>query len=220
MAQTTDWLIQRAFLHANRKTTMPVGAKYDALLAIADSVQKMWSTEPDVEWDSLYSLETIGTVSATDTFDLPDEIAYISKSEDDPIRVTNGTSTTTYKLVKPNQLYRYKDAQVCAQIGRTLKFATAFTSTSSTLGYDIQVPAILAVDEITSGTDETQVDDPMWMVYMMAAEFDRNDIIKVNQYDNLLALADQSMQRMKNANSGQLAEISTGGWSAEGESWV
>jgi hypothetical protein len=221
MAQTVNWAIQKAFLHSNRKAIAPAEgtSKYEALLDIADSMQKLWASEPGIEWDSLYTLETIGTISATDTFDLPDEINYISKSEDDPIRVTNGTSTTTYKLVKPNQLYKYNGANVCAQIGRTLKFSSAFTSSSSTLGYNIQVPAILYTEDITSGTDEIQVDDPMWLAYMMAAEFSRNDAVKQNQYDNLLGLADQCMQRMISANSGSLDEVSMN-FQAQGESWV
>lgn len=218
MAQSVSWAIQKAFLHSNRKSTAPaVGtSKYEALLDIADSMQKLWASEPSVEWDSLYSLETIGTVSATDTFDLPDEVNFISKSEDDPIRV----GTTAYKLVKPNQLYKYQDANVCAQIGRTLKFSKAFTSDSAHIGESIQVPALLYTEDITSGNDEIQVDDPMWLAYMMAAEFSRNDVVKQGQYDNLLALADQCMQRMISANSGSLNEITTGGWSAAGESWT
>jgi hypothetical protein len=221
MSQTVEWAIQKAFLHSNRKATPPASgtSKYEALLDIADSMQKMWASEPATEWDSLYSLETIGTVSATDTFDLPDEVNYISKSEDDPIRITNGTSTTTYKLVKPNQLYKFQGSNVCAQIGRTLKFSTAFTSSSSVLGYDITVPSILYTDDITTGTDEIQVTDPMWLAYMMAADFCRNDVVKQNQYDNLLALADQCMQKMIADNSGSLNEIPMT-WAAQGESWV
>lgn len=217
MAQTVDWAIQKAFLHSNRKATAPAAgtSKYEALLDIADSMQKMWASEPSTEWDSLYSLETIGTVSATDTFDLPDEINYISKSEDDPIRI----GTVAYKLVKPNQLYKYQGSNVCAQIGRTLKFSSAFASDSSLIGESILVPSILYTDDITVGTNEIQVDDPMWLAYMMAAEFSRNDVVKQGQYDNLLALADQCMQRMIAANSGSLNEVSTS-WQAAGESWV
>lgn len=217
MAQTVNWAIQKAFLHSNRKATAPAEgtSKYEAFLDIADSMSKMWASEPSVEWDSLYSLETIGTVSATDTFDLPDEVNYISKSEDDPIRV----GTTAYKLVKPNQLYKYQDSNVCAQIGRTLKFAKAFTSDSAHIGESIQVPSILYTEDLTSGTDEIQVDDPMWLVYMMAAEFARNDSVKQDQYDNLLALANQCMERMIAANSGSLNEVSMN-FNAAGESWT
>jgi hypothetical protein len=69
---TVDQAITKAFLHAQRKPTAPaVGTtKYNALLAIADSMQKLWATEPDVEWDSLYQPgPTLAvTVTATDTF--------------------------------------------------------------------------------------------------------------------------------------------------------
>lgn len=217
MAQTVAWAIQKAFLHSNRKATPPAAgtSKYEALLDIADSMQKLWASEPGIEWDSLYSLETIGTVSATDTFTLPATINYISKSEDDPIRV----GATPYKLVKPNQLYKYQGADVCAQIGRTLKFAKAFASDSAHIGEDIHVPAILYTADLTLGTSNIQVDDPMWLAYMMAAEFVRNDVVKQGQYDNLLSLADQCMQRMISANSGSLNEVGMN-FQAAGESWT
>lgn len=221
MAQNVAWAIQKAFLHAQRKADAPAAgtSKYDVLLAQADSMQKIWEIEPGVEWDSRYSLETIGTVSATDTFELPDEVRTISKNPDNPILLTNGTSTTTYTLVKPGQLYKHRNSKVCAQIGRNLVFPEAFTSDSSVFGYSIKVPALLYVDDIASENDDIQVDDPMWLAYMMAAEFVRNDVVKANQYDNLLALADQHMQAMKAANSGHLEEFPGGAAWIAGEEW-
>lgn len=221
MAKTVAWTIQKAFLHAQRKATPPAAgtSKYEALLGIADSMQHMWQDEDGVDWNSLYSLETISTVTATDTFDLPDEVNYILKDEDSPILVTNGTSTTAYKLVTARQLYRNQDSDACAQIGRTLVFSRAFTSTSSQLGYSIKVPAILYTEDITSENDEVQVDDPMWLAYMMAAEFNRGDVVKRDTYDQLLALADACMVKMKNANQGSHELVTSGGWSAEGETW-
>jgi hypothetical protein len=183
-------------------------------------MQHMWADEDGVDWNSLYSLETIGTVTATDTFDLPDEVNYILKDEDSPILVTNGTSTTTFKLVSARQLYQTKDSDACAQIGRTLVFSRPFTSSSSTLGYSIKVPAILYVEDITSETDEVQVEDPMWLAYMMAAEFNRGDIVKRDTYDQLLALAESCMTKMKTSNAGSVETVTSGGWSAQGESWT
>lgn len=221
MARSVSWVIQKAFLHAQRKSTPPaVGtSKYEALFDIADSMQQLWQDEDGVDWNSLYSLETIGTVSATDTFDLPDEINYITKDEENPVIVTNGSAIKTFKLVTAKQLYKYRNSDVCAQIGRTLVFSRPFTSTSSELGYDIKVPAILYVEDITSATDEVQVDDPMWLAYMMAAEFNRADTTKSNTYDDLIALADVCMTKMRNANSGSYEMVTSGGWSAEGETW-
>lgn len=216
MSMTADQVITRAFLHAQRKATPPaVGTpKYNALLAIVDSMQKLWADEPDIDWDSLYQLKTLAvTASATDTFAIDATIDYLAKNELDPIRI----GTKTFKLVRPKQLYQYKESDVCAQIGGSLKFSK--TLDSSLTGLSIQVPAIMKVDDITVGSNIVQVDDPTWLVYASAAEFNRNDLVKVSQYDNLLALADQVMQKMKNKNSGSIEEVAMT-WTPEGESWV
>lgn len=217
---TIDAAIAKAFLHAQRKATPPAEgtSKYNALLGIADSMQKLWAIEPDTEWTSLYELVSIGTVTATDTFDLDDSINYISKREGDYVLVTNGTSTTEYRLVTPNQLYENRFSAAVARIGNTLKFSKAFAATDSVFGYTIKVPAIVYPDDITVGTQEVQVDDPMWLCYMMAAEFVRNSVEKQGQYDNLLALADQCMQRMKQNNGGQYDAIVTTAF-VTGEDW-
>lgn len=217
MSRTASYIITKAYLAAQRKATPPAAGttKYNALLGIVDSMQQLWAAEPDVEWNSLYSLVTIGTVSATDTFDLDDTINYISKREGDYVLLTNGTNTTTVRLVSPNQLYENRYVNACAQIGLTLKFSKAFLSTDSTFGYSIKVPAILYPDDITVGTNTVQVDDPMWLTYMTAADFVKADTQKSVLYDKLLALADQHMQRMKQNNGGQYESVSTN-WRPEG----
>jgi hypothetical protein len=224
MAQTVDWAIQKAFLLAQRKAIPPIigTTKYQVLLDLADTLQKMWAAEPGIEWDSLYTLESIGTTSSTDSYSLPDELDYISKNEADPVRLVSpdGTVTKEYRLIRPNQLYRHRNECVCAQIDTTLKFAKPFSATDVDYGYTINVPGILYVNDITKGSDEIQVYDPMWLAYMMAAEFCRNDVVKVGQYGNLINYAAQAMERMKNANSGQLDEVELGSnWTA-GVNWT
>lgn len=219
---TVDQAITKAFLHAQRKPVPPTAGttKYNALLGIADSMQKLWAAEPDVEWGSLYSQVTLAAlVTATDTIALDSTIDKISQTDGDPIQITNGVNTTRYTVVMPNQLDRYRNVCAVAKLGRNLKFSKAFTSTSSLLGYSIKVPAITYVADITAGANTVAVDDPMWLVYMMAAEFCRNDVVKQNQYDNLLALADEHMQRMKQANGGQIDVVATP-WTPAGESWI
>ena len=220
MAQKVSWIIQKAFLESKRKATAPaIGTtKYNALLGLVDTEQKAWESEPDTEWDSLYSLVTIGTVTATDTFDLDDTINYISKREGDYVLVTNGTNTIPYQVVRPNQLYSLRSTNACAQIGRTLKFSKAFVSTDSAFGYSIKIPSILYVDDITLGTQFVQCDDSLYLVYAVAATFCANDTVKAVLYDKLLAKAGQRMERMKQANSGQNEVIATP-WSPEGITW-
>jgi hypothetical protein len=212
--------ITKAFLHAQRKATPPAAGttKYEALLAIADSMQKMWAAEPDVEWNSLYELVNIGNVTATDEFDLDDSIDTISKREGDFILLKSGTLTTTVKIITPNQLYEYRYQLAAARVGSTLKFSTPFVSTDSTIGYSINVPSIVYPSDITAATNTIQVDDPMWLVYMMAAEFCRTDTVKGAQYDNLLQMADLHMQKMKAANGGQNDAVILN-WQPDGISW-
>lgn len=221
MSMTIDQAITRAYVHALRKPVGPNSGstKYNALLAIADSMTKLWAMEPSVEWSSLYSLVTLTpTVTATDTFAIDATINDISNREGDYVLLTNGTNTQRVILVSPDQLYQYKDQIAAAKIGSNLKFSKAFVATDSVFGYNIKVPALLYPTDITAGSQTVQVDDPMWLVYMMAAEFCRNDVVKQGQYDNLLALAEQSMEKMKQTNGGQMAEVATP-WTPAGAEW-
>lgn len=222
MSRTADWVIQKAFLHANRKATPPNSGtpKYNALLGIVDSMQKLWADEPEVDgWDSLYSpAQLAATVTATDTFALTSTIQRLSKRQGDYIRVTNGTNTVPFKIITAKQLYEYRYQNAVAQIGRNLKFSRAFTADSSMLGYNIVVPCFLYPDDIDSGTDVTQVDNPMWLAYMSAEEFIRNDLVRRNTKNDLLQLAANVMEKMIDDNDGQEDTVSTN-WQPEGETW-
>lgn len=223
MSRSADWVIAKAYLKANRKATPPTSgsSKYEALLDIVDSMQKQWADEEGIDWNSLFELTTlVPLITETDTFALPATVDYISKRSDDYILVTDGTSTKTFSLIQANQLYKFRDQDACAQVGRNLVFSRAFTSTSPELGYSIKVPAYNWVDDIEDGTDIVQVDRPMWLAYASAAEFVRNDIVKSSQYDNLLALAEQVMNKMKYANGGQVEELVTEWQPAGGDSWA
>ena len=220
---TPDNIITKAYLHALRKPTPPNSGttKYNALLAIVDSMQRMWANEPGTEWNSLYRQLTLtttanGGTSYALTNTAGSTVDHLSKRETDPVLV----GTRPFKLVKPNQLYKYKDQDKVAIMGGQLVFSKALDA--SLTGASIVVPAYITVPTVNSGSDATQivVDDPMWLVYATAAEFDRNDIVKVSQYGNLLTLADQSMQRMKMENGGGHDEVDTPtGWMM-GESWI
>jgi hypothetical protein len=221
--RNADWVISKAYVHAQRKGTAPaVGTdKYAVLLDIADSMQQMWAAEPGIEWNSLYSIVSNGVITATDTFDLDDSVDYISKRFGDYVTTVsaNGLNIVTYKLVSPDQLYEYKADKAVAQIGRTLKFSKPFISTDTEIGYTLKVPAMTFPDDLTSGSSLVSVDDPMWLVYMTAAEYVRNDVVKVSQYNNLLAMADNSLQKMKANNGGQYDSVPLA-MTVNGETWL
>lgn len=221
--RSVDWVISRAYVHAQRKATPPAAGtdKYNVLVAICDSMQRLFFSEPGIEWDVLYSVVYNGTITATDTFDLDDSIDYISKRYGDFVTINSadGTQVTEYPLVRPDQLYKRRFENAVAQVGRQLKFSHKFLSTDPQIGQILKVPAILFPDDLTTGSSLVSVPDPMWLVYMAAAEFDRNDVVKMGQYNNLLTLADQCMQKMKADNGGQYDSIPLA-FNAQGQSWL
>lgn len=204
-----DWCIQKAYAAAQRKATPPASTttKYQVLLSLLDTTQDDWRNEEDVLWDSLYQTVTNGTISATDSFDLDDEIDFISKRKGDYVTISNGSNTERVSLVAPNQLYQYQDSLAMARIGRTVKFSKAFTSDSPYIGWTLNIPSYIFTDDITKGSDLVQCDDPMFLAYMLGAEFIRTDVVKGGQYKNLLAKAQVRMTKMKQNNGGQEDEI-------------
>lgn len=231
--RTVDWCIQRAFWHAFRKAApAQTSPKYSAALAIADSAQKMWADEAETGWDSMYQLVQLAATvpAATDPAPIPavlpsvaldPSIDYVSQRDGNPVLITStsGGDPKRFEVIKPNQLYewRYKDA--VAQEGRNLIFSHAFAANDALVGGSIQIPAYVFPPDIAASTDNVIVDNPMWLVYMIAAELVRNDVVKRPEYNNILAMADAVMEKMLDANGGQRTEAVTP-WRPAGESWI
>lgn len=208
----TDFIAKAYLIATGEVTTLSsTDDDYKKLLSIANTNQHDWATEPGVDWSSLYdpSVE-IGTVSATDTFDLDDSIRVISQKEGDFVRIVDSSDSTKYydyQTVEPNQLKRFDTGNYCARIGSTLKFNRAFTSDDPEFGGTITVPAYTTPDDLVNATDDVAVDDPNWLVYMTAAEYVRSDIVLRDQYPNLVAKASAAMDAMKEANGAQIETI-------------
>lgn len=194
-------IINKAYQLATGKVTGMTTTTKDKLIGLLELFITEWQNEPDVTWDSLYRHTNIGTVSATDTFELDDTIASISKDEADPIIIRKGTEEWYYTLVPPSQLGRA--SETCARMGRDLVFSEIFTVNSRQLGGSIIVPGYIHAEIPETDDDTTPVDNPLWLVYMIAAEFVRNKEDKKAQYGNLVALAQNAMEGMKFSNGAQ-----------------
>lgn len=215
MAWTVDQVIQKAYTYAVRKSVPPTAGstKYYVLITIIDSMQKQWSIEPGTDWDSLYERRDLtATPNGTEFVDLDASIARLVKVEGDPVLV-NGEE---YRVVSPSQLYKYRESKAVAQVGRKLKFSHALDA--SLTGTAVSVPIIRQVGDLVSGSSIVEVDDPMWLAAASAAEFDRNDVVKAANYNLILQIADQFMQKMKEANGGSVEEIDTP-WTPAGQEW-
>jgi len=219
---TVTTAITKAYSLAKGKATAPaVGtAKYNQLLLLADSLQKVWAAEPGIQWDSLYSRVSAGTIGAVSSIAVPATTNYIVTNESDPIYALSSTNQRVdYRLVRPDQLYINRYDNAVARAGANLIFQDAFTATSDVYGWTLYVPSITFPTDITAGTDTVQVDDPMWLVFMMAAEFVRNDLVRQNQYSSLVNYAQESMAKMKEMNQGSYESV-TSNWQPLGQNWA
>lgn len=222
---TLATLVTKAYLLATGKATAPASTtnKYSKLVGLANICQDMWQNEPDVEWDSLYLTVTLAaTVTATDTFALSASIRELSHREGDYIRIvrTDG-SEARYQLVRPNEMQDYSTAglKVVSRVGSNLVFSSAFTATDPEFGGSIKVPCYGFVSTLANDSDIVQVDNPLWLAYMVAAEYCRTDITLNYRTDDLVARANQVMDDMKQS---QEANVVTPikSWVAVGRTWA
>jgi hypothetical protein len=190
------------------------------VLSLANLNIDAWAAEPSIDWVSLYSIVPIGTVTATDTFDLDSSIRKISNQEGDVIRITHTDGNhTDYSLIPPNRLKDYSTGNYVAKIGATLVFNNAFESTDPQFGGTINVPAYLFPDHLVADSDDVPVDDPNWLVMSVAAEWARTDLTLAQNYPLILAKANELMVNMKQANGGQLNTVPKKTIPNSGQNW-
>lgn len=204
----------QAYLLATGKSTLPAAGstKYQRLYNLCIKFYRDWQTEPGVDWNSLYGLTNAGTVTATDTFDLQDEVIKVSQRDGDFIRilVTSPNGYRNFTLVPASQLYQNRYTTAVAKVGQTIKFSRAFTSTDPEFGKTIIVPAFLKLDDLEGLDDEVLIDNPAWLPVVVAAQYVLPDAQLSYQYPDLLEQAQDIMDGMKLANNTQADSYNTG----------
>jgi hypothetical protein len=195
-------------------------SKWERIVASGNFFIDQWAREPGVDWGSLYSLEDIGTLGASDTYELDtDLILKVSQQSGDPIRVTKTDgSYTDYFTTTPRKLKHFNTGFYAAVTPRSIIFNKTFTSADPQYGGSITVPVYLKPEHIVGANDEIPVDDPNWLVLVVAADYVRNDVTRKDLREDLINQANASMQRMKEDNESQDAELDAP-WSPLGMSW-
>lgn len=194
--------VPETFLKATGEVFDGVSGDEDWLkiLSIANRKIDSWMGEPGTDWDSTYQTVDIGTVTATDTFELDETIYRLSNDSGDSVRIVHTDAQyTDYRLVGASQLKRYTNG-VVARVGQSLKFPKAFASTDVQFGGTIEVPAFVRPDYLVNDSDEITIDDPNWLLLITAAEWTRNDLTLAQNYPVLLQEANNAMMAMKQAN--------------------
>jgi hypothetical protein len=212
---TLSQFITRTYLMATGKITPPVAGnpKYDKLVALGNMYTEQWALESGVDWESLRTTFTLGTVSATDTYDLDPDMGKLSSQEGDFVRITQPTQEYKYTIVPSTRLYDgeqkllHFDNHRCAVMGQSLVFAHSFLATDPQFGGTITTPGYANPDPLANPNDVIQVDNPNWLVQMCAAEFIRTDLVRQGQYPNLIAMATETMKSMKEQNESQQERV-------------
>ena len=213
---TLQELINAVMLKATGKPTILASnnTKWEKIRGIANYYQQAWLNEPGQHWNSRYDrARQIGTISNNDEYDLDDDITEISTAKGDDIYVlTAEDEKIPFQLVNYDDLKNYPSGNYCAKLGQTLVFNARFAEDDPCYGGRLSAPVYTTIEDLESADDDVSVDDPEWLVTMVAAEYIRNDIVKQNQYGNLIAEANNLMTSMiRNNRAGQVRHI-RGGW--------
>lgn len=213
---TTDELVSNVILTATGELSTAVFGDddYKKVVQLANMRIDGWQKEDN--WTSLYDPGVdCGTISTTDTYDLDSSIRVISNDPADEVQIlrTDG-KTSSYKTVSPDELKYYPNGNFCARIGDTLVFNNAFTTDSPEYGGALKVPAFLYADHLVKATDTVPVDDPNWLVYIVAADWAMVDNTLAQNVPQLVAQANDLMTGMQKNNEPQHSEVPMSGFLA------
>ena len=176
------------------KTLSPGNSKYERMLNIANMATMQWESEPDVVWGSLCEDREIGVIDDNTPYKLSADIRTVD--------FRKFVRLTKFPFISPQMA---KDGCYgVIQLGWRLDFKGL---SEQMKGATIIVPIVRHAKKLIKADDIVEVDDPYWLVYMLAAEFVRNSRTKSNQYGNLITLAQSSMEGMKNRNGYKFDEV-------------
>lgn len=158
--------------------------KYLKLRKIANLMVNQWENEPGVEWQSRREMIHLGDVDLGETlYRLPKKALKIARKNNAKIIIKKEDKKWLFDVSEP------------VFTGWQLDFDGLFKEEMN--GGEIYVPIIRRSSELIYPDQEIEIDNPTWLVFMMAAEFARNDLIKSGQYGNLIAYAQGLMESMK-----------------------
>lgn len=221
---TLQELINAVILKATGKATIleQTNAKWQKICGIANYYQNAWLNEPGQTWNSRYErARQIGTITSNDEYQLDDDIREISTSKGDNVYISaKDGSKIEFQLVDYDDLKNYQAGNYCAKIGQNLVFNKRFATNDPCFGGKLFAPVYTSIEKLKNPNDTISVDDPWWLVTIVAAEYIRNDIVKQNQYGNLMAEANNLMTSMIQRNrSGQVRKV-RGAWrNPGGRNW-
>ena len=211
---TLDRIIQKAYKMAtgDDEDISSSEPAYDKYISILSDLQRDWYNESltlsNERWASLEAERTI-PVTNTEAYELDGELVR-SPLNYSPlqIKLIDGKIIIP-KLVSNRAFNNSTDEAIFTTTadGKNIRFKHRFAE--SIVGGEIIYPYYKPLTEVEKDNDDSVlVDNINWLIYMLAAEIARSDIVQAGQYGNLIALADNAMTSMKNRQRGlRIAEM-------------
>lgn len=191
--------------------------KWLRIVALGNVFLRQFARERGTDWDRYYNPGiSIGTVTATDTFNIPSTVYRVSKRIGDKLRITHLDGVTTdYTLVPHNALKKYTNGAYAAKIGQTIKFNRAFTADDPQFGGSTALPCYEYPSTFSADGDTLDHDNPDWLITVVAADRVKNDVTRKDLRADLIAEANEIMMSLKEENDAQLEETDQP-WSPDG----
>lgn len=188
------------YAHKGNSKVLAEGSdKWNRTVSILNRKRREWATDATTEWNSLFEIRSAGTFSTTQTVELDDDIHKLSD-----FIFLGDLSTSTWKrydVVSPQRRGEYSEAVYVSGNPKVLTFIDIIPATDSWIGSTINVPCYIVPEDLTLGSEDVLIDSTEWLIYATAAELARNDPAKDDQFSNLMGMANDLYQAMKDNNN-------------------
>ena len=171
--------------------------KWNRAVAIINRKLREWATDSETSWASLFEERTVGTFSTTQTVTLATDVHKLS---DYVYLLDADDRERQFTVIKPQQRKDFTEAVYVSGNPKVLTFVDTISASDSFIGADIIVPLFKLPEALSSASDTVIVDSTEWLTYAVAAELARNDPAKDDQFGNLIGLANELYQQMKDNN--------------------
>lgn len=172
-------LIEQANLLATGSKSTVSASQQTKTLLLANILQRDWQNEsfsqPDKRWNSLKHLAEI-RLSKDNSYDLED--GFLGVTHRAKFKIGDEVVNPQYQIVDGQIVFN--DEFIRQYSGQTLTYEF-----------------YQALDELDDLDQDIAIDNPNWLVYMVAGEIVRPDPVMGHQYSNLVAMAQSAMQAMK-----------------------
>ena len=210
---TSSFVSNVVLLSEGKLPTFATGTtKWLRIVAQGNFFLQQFARERGIDWSYYYDpAYSFGTVTANQSFEVPEEVAKVSQQEGDFVRITHTDGNyTDYSIVSHDRLKDYPSGNYCARVGSDLRFNVAFSATSPQLGGTIGVPVYLYPDTFSADGEDINHPDPNWLVLAVAADRVKNDVTRKDLRADLVGQANEIMLGLKEDNDAQITKAFTG----------